>query len=397
MTGTAAVPQRIGERLPLLIGLLLASLTLRPQVVGLGPLIPDIQASLGMSHAAAGLLITIPVLCLGVFAPIAPVLAGRIGAVQAVTVAVVLIATAGVLRVAMDGTTGILLCTFVLGAGMGLGNALMVVAVKERFADHPLLLTSVYTAGIQVGSAFAAVLAVPIADSLGGWRATLLIFSLASALAATGWVLLTRSSRHERPPGVFPRFPLRSRLVWVFVVMFALMGVIYYGLTAWLPAAYVELGYSQASTGWLAAIFNIGTVPATIAVGLIGERISRRRGLLVAASTMVIATLLLATVPAGAIAWVLFAGMANGAMFTLTMSLPLDVADRPVDVGAVAGMMLFFGYLATATAPSLLGGLRDMTGNFNLVLLCFPLCALAYIGCVATLSRDRLQRGVRQV
>lgn len=190
MTGTAAVPQRIGERLPLLIGLLLASLTLRPQVVGLGPLIPDIQASLGMSHAAAGLLITIPVLCLGVFAPIAPVLAGRIGAVQAVTVAVVLIATAGVLRVAMDGTTGILLCTFVLGAGMGLGNALMVVAVKERFADHPLLLTSVYTAGIQVGSAFAAVLAVPIADSLGGWRATLLIFSLASALAATGLSLI---------------------------------------------------------------------------------------------------------------------------------------------------------------------------------------------------------------
>ena len=110
---------------------------------------------------------------------------------------------------------------------------------------------------------------------------------------------------------------------------------------------------------------------------------------------MVIATLLLATVPAGALVWVIFAGMANGAMFTLTMSLPLDVADRPVDVGAVAGMMLFFGYLATATAPSLLGGLRDMTGNFNLVLLCFPLCALAYVGCVATLSRARLQRGVR--
>ena len=44
MTGTAATPQRIGERLPLLLGLLLASLTLRPQVVGLGPLIPDIQA-----------------------------------------------------------------------------------------------------------------------------------------------------------------------------------------------------------------------------------------------------------------------------------------------------------------------------------------------------------------
>ena len=395
MSRLAATSATIGARLPLLFGLLLASITLRPQVVGLGPLIPDIQASLGMSYAAAGLLVTIPVLCLGIFAPVAPVLAGRIGAVQAVTVAVAMIAGAGLLRVIVPGATGILICTFVLGAGMGLGNALMVVAVKERFADHPLLLTSVYTAGIQIGSAFAAVLAVPIADSMGGWRSALLIFSLASALALGGWVLLTRTARHERPVGAFPRFPIKSGLVWVFVAMFALMGVIYYGITAWLPAAYVELGYSHASTGWLAAIFNIGTVPATVAVGIIGERISRRRGLMVASSLMVVATALLATVPAGAIVWVLLAGMANGAMFTLTMSLPLDVADRPVDVGAVAGMMLFIGYLGTATAPSLLGAVRDMTGNFDLVLLFFPICAILFVAFAASLSKARLQRGVR--
>jgi len=395
MTRESVMENRIGSRLPLLVGLLLAALTLRPQVVGLGPLIPDIQASLGMSHAAAGLLITIPVLCLGIFAPIAPVLAGRIGAVQAVTVAVALIAGAGLLRVVAQGAPGVLACTFVLGAGMGLGNALMVVAVKERFSDRPLLLTSVYTAGIQVGSAFAAVLAVPIASSMDGWRSTLLVFSLASFVALSSWLLLTRTARHERPAGAFPRFPVKSRLVWVFVAMFALMGVIYYGITAWIPAAYVELGYSQAATGWLAAIFNIGTVPATIAVGIIGERITRRRGLMVAASGMVIATILLATVPAGAIAWVLLAGFANGAMFTLTMSLPLDVADRPVDVGAVAGMMLFIGYLLTATAPSLLGAIRDVTGNFDLVLACFPVCAILFVALAASLSKERLRQGVR--
>jgi cyanate permease len=82
-------------------------------------------------------------------------------------------------------------------------------------------------------------------------------------------------------------------------------------------------------------------------------------------------------------------------MFTLTMSLPLDVADRPVDVGAVAGMMLFIGYLATATAPSLLGALRDVTGNFELVLLVFPACAVLFVACAATLSVARLRRGVR--
>ena len=389
--------EKIGDRLPLLVGLGLASLTLRPQVVGLGPLIPDIQRSLGMSHAVAGLLITLPVLCMGLFAPVAPVLAGRIGAVRAVTIAVALIGFAGLARIAVGGTAGVLLFTFAIGVGMGLGNALMVVAVKERFSDHPLLLTSVYTAGIQLGSSIAAVLAVPIADALGGWRFTLGAFSLASIAALAAWILLSRSAPKSRPPGVFPRFPLKSGIAWVFVAMFALMGVVYYGITAWVPAAYVELGYSHTATGWLAAIFNIGTVPSTILIGFIGTRFTKRRGLAVACSTMVVATLLLAVAPGGAIVWILFAGFANGAMFTLTMSLPLDVADHPVDVGAVAGMMLFIGYLFTAAAPSMLGAVRDATGSFDIVLLVFPVAASLFLVCALTLSAARLRRGVRPV
>ena len=389
--------EKIGDRLPLLIGLGLASLTLRPQVVGLGPLIPDIQESLGMSHAVAGLLITLPVLCMGLFAPVAPVLAGRIGAVRAVTIAVALIGIAGLARIAVGGTAGVLLFTLAIGVGMGLGNALMVVAVKERFSDHPLLLTSVYTAGIQLGSSIAAVLAVPIAVSMGGWRATLAVFSVASVLALVAWVLLSRSAPKSRPAGAFPRFPLRSGIAWVFVAMFALMGIVYYGITAWVPAAYVELGYSHEATGWLAAIFNIGTVPSTILIGFIGARVTKRRGLAVACSTMVVATLLLALAPGGAVVWILLAGFANGAMFTLTMSLPLDVADHPVDVGAVAGMMLFIGYLVTAAAPSLLGGVRDATGSFDIVLLVFPIAASLFLVCALTLSAARLRRGVRPV
>ena len=86
-------------RIPgLLLGLALAALTLRPQVVGIGPLLPAIQVDFGVSHAVAGLLVTIPVLCMGLFAPPAPLLAHRIGAIRAVTVAVALVGVGGVLR-----------------------------------------------------------------------------------------------------------------------------------------------------------------------------------------------------------------------------------------------------------------------------------------------------------
>src|SRR6185295_8798129 len=45
----------------LLAALFVAALALRPQLVGAGPLLPEIQDDLGVSHAVVGLLGTIPV------------------------------------------------------------------------------------------------------------------------------------------------------------------------------------------------------------------------------------------------------------------------------------------------------------------------------------------------
>ncbi len=53
----------------LLFGLVLVALNLRPALSSLSPLLNDVSASLGLSASKAGLLTTLPVLCLGLFAP----------------------------------------------------------------------------------------------------------------------------------------------------------------------------------------------------------------------------------------------------------------------------------------------------------------------------------------
>src|SRR3954466_13311043 len=63
----------------LLAGLFISAVGLRTQLVGIGPLLPDIQRDLDVSHAAVGLLVTVPLLCMGVFAPFAPVFGTRLG------------------------------------------------------------------------------------------------------------------------------------------------------------------------------------------------------------------------------------------------------------------------------------------------------------------------------
>ena len=157
----------------LLAALFLGALALRPQLVGVGPLIPEIDEDLDVSHAVAGLLTTIPVLCMGLFAIPGAYVAARLGTRAAIGACLAGIAVFGLLRAAAPGAPLVLALTFPIGVGMGLAGALMPVAVKERFAHRPAFASGVYTTGINMGSALSSALAVPIAAAWGGWRAAL--------------------------------------------------------------------------------------------------------------------------------------------------------------------------------------------------------------------------------
>ena len=96
------------RRAPLLVALFLAALTLRPQLVGSGRFCRRSSSDLGVSHAVAGLLGTIPVLCMGLFAPPAPFLSGRIGSRGAIARALALIGVFGVARAVVPGAAAVI-------------------------------------------------------------------------------------------------------------------------------------------------------------------------------------------------------------------------------------------------------------------------------------------------
>jgi CP family cyanate transporter-like MFS transporter len=374
----------------------LGSLSLRPQLVGVGPLLPDIQSSLGISHAVAGLLVTIPVLCMGLFAPSAVLLASRIGTTRAVTAALVLVAVAGLLRAVTPGAALVLLVTIPMGVGMALGNALMPLAVKGGLSGRPLVGTGIYATGIQGGAFLAAILAVPISDAWFGWRGALAAFGIAAALSALVWILLAPRERTAVPSvrGI-PRLPLRSPTAWLLAGMFLCVSLNYYGLAAWLPDAYQERGWSKDHAALLIAIFNLATVPAGLLVAVVGDRVgSRRTFMLVIAVALTTSTVLLIEAPAGAYAWATLGGFANGMMFPLMMNMPIDVARRPSDISAVTGMMLGFGYSGAATSPIVLGAVRDSTGSFRTSLWLLVGITSALFVVVSRLGPARIARGV---
>ena len=150
----------------LLLGLILVALNLRPALSSMAPLLADVSSSLGLSAARAGLLTTLPVLCLGLFAPTAPILARRFGA-ERVVLGILLTLAAGILLRSAFGEVGLFAGSLVAGASIGIIGVLLPGIVKRDFARQAGAMTGVYTMALCLGAALAAGATVPLSHYFG--------------------------------------------------------------------------------------------------------------------------------------------------------------------------------------------------------------------------------------
>ena len=108
----------------LLLGLVLVALNLRPALSSMAPLLGEVSRNLGLSAAQAGLLTTLPVLCLGLFAPLAPVLARRFGA-ERVVLGILLTLGGGIVLRSSFGEVGLFAGSILAGASIGVIGVLL--------------------------------------------------------------------------------------------------------------------------------------------------------------------------------------------------------------------------------------------------------------------------------
>jgi CP family cyanate transporter-like MFS transporter len=376
-----------------------AAIALRPQLVGLGPLAPEIGAELNMEHAMVGVLTTIPLACMGLAAPaIGPVLA-RTGTSLAMLGALAVIAAGGILRSTAQDALSLVAWTLPIGIAIGLGGAALPVVVKERLPERPALATGVYTTAIQLGSTVSAALAVPLALALGGWREALVAFAVAGVGSVGAWLLLVRRGPSERDPepDAEParrgRVPWRHPIAWLVAMVFWLSAFPFYALTAWLASAYVELGWSSVDAGTLVALVGVSGLPASLAVGGLSDRVGSRRAWLAGSSVVVIvAAAGLIVAPDLAVLWAIAAGAALGATFTLAYLLPLDLGRTPSVAAGYVAVMLCVGYLLTSVTPWLLGLIRDATGSFGPALWLNVAVGVALLVVSLPFSRGRMDQ-----
>jgi CP family cyanate transporter-like MFS transporter len=97
--------------------------------------------------------------------------------------------------------------------------------------------------------------------------------------------------------------------------------------------------------------------------------------------------------PGGGWFWAVLIGIAIGPLFPLTLTLPLDAAERPAEVAALTGMMLGLGYTLSASGPLILGAVRDLSGGFDAVLWVLVGAAAILAAIDSSFSPARLAAG----
>ncbi|HAA40221.1 MAG TPA: cyanate transporter, partial [Pseudomonas sp.] len=220
----------------LLLGLILVALNLRPALSSVAPLLADVSSSLGLSAAKAGLLTTLPVLCLGLFAPTAPILARRFGA-ERVVLGILLTLAAGIILRSAFGEVGLFAGSLIAGASIGIIGVLLPGLIKRDFARQAGAMTGVYTMALCLGAALAAGATVPLSHYFGDrWTIGLGFWILPALAAALFWLpqVGRRHATHQvayRVKGL-----LRDPLAWQVTLYMGLQSSLSYIVFGGLPS-----------------------------------------------------------------------------------------------------------------------------------------------------------------
>lgn len=222
-TGTTTAGARRGGLVTAFAVLLLAA-NLRPPVVGVAPLVDQAREELGVSSGVAGLLTSLPVLCFGLLAPVAPRLARRWGLERLLVAALLVLAAGTALR--LVGVLAVILAGSVLvGTAIVEGNVSLPTLVKRDFPHRTGAMTGAYSMVLTGGGVLAAAVTVPLQRLTGlDWRLTLGLWGLLTVATLVVWVPRDRRRtvpRHHRvrvprcaARCCATRWPGRSRCSW---------------------------------------------------------------------------------------------------------------------------------------------------------------------------------------
>ncbi|GLR65165.1 MFS transporter [Marinospirillum insulare] len=362
--------------------MILVGLNLRPALSSLAPLLPRIEGEGVLSVLVLSSLTTLPVLCLGLFAPFAPWLAQRLGMERSLALALIVLSAGLALR-GFSHAPLLFTGTIMAGAAIGILGTLLPALVKRELADKADLMTGVYTMALCLGGALGAGLSIPLANLLGSWSFSLMAWASLSLTALLAWWLIMPQPLPEIQPKASNkriRSLLKQPLAWQVMLLMGSQSSLAYIVFGWLPTLLVRQGYSESEAGWLMGLSILTQLSSAIAAPWIARMSKDQRPALMLVLVLIGLGLWMLLLGSPALRWPgsIVLGLGQGGSFSLALTLIVLRSGNSKIAGELSALAQGGGYALAAMGPLVVGFMLDANLSIQAIAqLLFAILAFA--------------------
>lgn len=365
----------------LIVAIFAVSLNMRPAVTSIGPLLDTIRIDLELSNAQVSLLTALPIICMGVFASLAPVLNRHIGLNATMILMVSIIGVLTAMREFVPTYSMLILSSIGIGIAIAVAGPLLSAMIKQNFPHRAGAVIGIYSFGLGTGATVSTGMSAYLYQQTGSYPFALSIWAVLAFLGIAVWLTSSsdrltvqhHASKNEQHFTIAVRSPWRHGKAWLFLLFFGLQSAAFFSIVIWLAPIAVSKGLSIVQAGTLVSMMTAVQILLNITIPLMMERYpGRKTWLLFILTVGVVATGLFWTGNV-ALLWVgaLLMGVPLGGMFPIALVLPLDETVNAVETNTWTAMMQTGGYIIGGILPLVIGLLYDVTGNHQVTIALF--------------------------
>lgn len=344
------------------------SLNLRPSITSIGPLLNTISSDLNITNTQVSLLTSIPVFCMGLFAPLTVPVLRKLGYRWAINLLIIVIGISTALRIMFGSYAALIITSFVAGLAIAIISPIINAFIKERFPQKLEPVIGVYSLAMGAGATLSAGFTGIFFEKYGSWQIALGLWGFLSIPALILWTIASGKQEQlavRQIQSIEVRNPWKTKRAWFILLFFGLQTSSFFSLTTWLSPVAQEQGFSLVTAASVLTVMSIvqiiGNIIIPILVNRFPDRIKWLYGLL-----------LIGTIGGGIMLidanWAMWTGavlfgLSLSGLFPIGLMLPLDEAKNNEEASSWSSMVLSGGFMMSAIVPLLIGAAYDMTGT----------------------------------
>ena len=364
------------ERSPFLIpGIIMIGVALRAPFTVLPVVLTDIADGLQVPVSSLGLLTSLPLIMFALCSVFTPRLAQKMSLEKLFALVLVVLTLGSLIRV--FNLPLLYTGTIILGAAIAVLNVLLPSLIQDNQPHRIGFLTTLYITSMGLSITILSALAVPIVQ-MSSWRGLIWVSTLICFVILLVWLpnvkyshRLASKQQGKQEHGAL----LKNPRVWALILFGGLQSLLFYTSMTWLPTLGQQAGLSTDTTGLLAAVFSLISLPFSMTIPSLTARLKARQRLVMislvsAAGLSGIAMLLIRTDSFAY--WLilnLLIGMSVSALFPYLMVTFSLKTSTPAQTAQLSGLAQTGGYILAAFGPSLFGYSFDLFHSWTPAIL----------------------------